>query len=98
MEEQNDKYLYHYTTVDALISIVQTQEIWASNIFYMNDTAEFHCAVDLARTLLKTEIDGGSDGACIQGIEEVYRLLDEVRPGMMTKPVFAWSYPRLPTT
>lgn len=32
MTRQAGSYLYHYTTMDAFISIVEKQEIWASNI------------------------------------------------------------------
>ena len=35
-------HLYHYTTPEGLKGIVQTQQIWASNIFSLNDWTEFH--------------------------------------------------------
>jgi hypothetical protein len=35
-----DPVLYHYTTLDALLSIVQHSALWATHIRYMNDTSE----------------------------------------------------------
>jgi len=91
MAQQNDDYLYHYTTVDAFLGMVEKQEIWASNIFYLNDTAEFHLAVTLARELLRAEMNR-SDVDGERSLEKVYNLLDEVRPGTITKPVFVCSF------
>lgn len=33
--------LYHYTTGDGLIGILQNKKIWATNVGYMNDSEEF---------------------------------------------------------
>jgi len=90
MAQQNDDYLYHYTTVDAFLGIVEKQEIWASNIFYLNDTAEFHLAVTLARELLRAEMNRSNVGDK-RSLKNVCNLLDEVRPGTITKPVFVCS-------
>ena len=35
-----DPVLYHYTTLDALLSIVQYSALWATHIRFMNDTTE----------------------------------------------------------
>ena len=35
------KVLYHYTCIDAFISIMQNRNFWISNIRYMNDSQEF---------------------------------------------------------
>jgi hypothetical protein len=91
MSKQNDDYLYHYTTVDAFLEIVEKQEIWASNIFYLNDTAEFHLAVKLARDLLRDEINNVQNNLGKQRLEEVYKLLDKVGPSTIMNPVFVWS-------
>jgi hypothetical protein len=90
MTQQDDLYLYHYTTLDAFISIVKTQEIWASNIFYLNDIAEYHWAVDLARKLLDILIGDETDDARRQTLGKLRGHLEDVRPGTITKPVFAW--------
>jgi hypothetical protein len=84
-------YLYHYTTIDAFINIVNEQEIWASNIFYLNDSAEFHLALQLARELLKAEIDSAPGDVHAQRLEGVYKSLDEVGSHLIKMPAFVWS-------
>jgi hypothetical protein len=83
----DDSYLYHYTTIDAFISIVEKQELWASNICYLNDSAEVHLAAALASELLKTEIDDESDGPRRTRLEAVASSLDELRLGTFVRPL-----------
>jgi predicted RNase H-like HicB family nuclease len=90
MVRENSFYLYHYTTADSFINIVEKQEIWASNIFYLNDSAEFHWAVRLARELLGTLIGKETDTRRKRTLEVVRGHLEEARPGTITGPVFAW--------
>jgi len=35
-------HLYHYTTAEGLKGIVEKQELWATDIFYLNDWTEFY--------------------------------------------------------
>jgi len=44
--------LYHYTSQTGLIEIVQRKEIWATNIFYLNDSLEFEYATGLIREVI----------------------------------------------
>ena len=44
-----DPVLYHYTTLDALLSIVQHSALWATHIRYMNDTSEQNVLWDRLR-------------------------------------------------
>ncbi len=44
-----DDTLYHYTTFKGLIGIVKTGTLWASDIRYMNDSAELMHTADLIR-------------------------------------------------
>lgn len=48
----NDEMLYHYTTPDALIGIIQNRELWATNALYMNDSEELLHGLDIARRLI----------------------------------------------
>jgi len=41
--------LYHYTTFNGLLGIVDASTLWASDIRYMNDSAELKHTVDLIR-------------------------------------------------
>jgi hypothetical protein len=47
--------LYHYTNQSGLIGIITNRETWATHIRYLNDSAEFEYAVDLAATVLTEE-------------------------------------------
>ena len=45
--------LYHYTSQEGLIGILESRCIWASKVHYMNDSKEFSMALDLARAELR---------------------------------------------
>lgn len=47
--------LYHYTTTDALISIVKTNKWWITKWDYLNDVDEFKVALDVCEEVLKEE-------------------------------------------
>lgn len=42
----SEEFLHHYTTPEGLVGIVEKQEIWATDLFYTNDTAEFRVGLD----------------------------------------------------
>jgi len=44
-----DELLYHYTTISGLKGIVEDQSLWASDVRYMNDSAELHYIISLLR-------------------------------------------------
>jgi hypothetical protein len=44
--------LYHYTSQAGFLGIIQTREIWASNLLFLNDSMEFN----YARKILQQEI------------------------------------------
>jgi hypothetical protein len=44
--------LYHYTTQQGFLGIVNTGSMWASSIQHLNDTKEFHYASDLVQQVL----------------------------------------------
>lgn len=48
-----NKPLYHYTTLKGFLGIINDGEIWATNIFYMNDQTELNRATNL----LNAELD-----------------------------------------
>ena len=53
--------LYHYTTFKGLFGIVESRSLWASDIRYMNDAAEFRHTVDLVRKEIKRRINNKAD-------------------------------------
>lgn len=55
--------LHHYTDARSLISIVTTQELWATNAVFMNDQTEVsHAATLMSRLLQEGEPAAGSTG------------------------------------
>jgi hypothetical protein len=50
----------HYTTANALINIVQTETLWATNIKFLNDEQEFLHAIDLAKDVIKRSTEKSS--------------------------------------
>jgi hypothetical protein len=51
--------LYHYTTFTGLLGIVKSRALWASDIRYMNDSAELRHTADLINVEVRERIDGG---------------------------------------
>ena len=48
--------LYKYMSQKSFLNIIESKSIWATDIFYLNDAAEYHHAVGL----LKSEIENKS--------------------------------------
>ena len=51
--------LYHYTTFTGLLGIVKSRALWASDIRYMNDSAELRHTADLIHTEVQERLDSG---------------------------------------
>jgi hypothetical protein len=51
--------LYHYTTFTGLLGIVESGALWASDIRYMNDSAELKHTANLIRTEITRRITAG---------------------------------------
>jgi hypothetical protein len=47
--------IYHYTTQGGLFGIIETKELWATKIHYMNDSTEFSVVFQMAEDVLKNE-------------------------------------------
>ncbi|PIE57716.1 MAG: hypothetical protein CSA33_06620 [Desulfobulbus propionicus] len=59
--------LYHYTTLTGLLGIVRSRSLWASDIRYMNDSAELKHAGDLIRQEVQQRITSGTAYADLLG-------------------------------
>ena len=47
-----DLNLYHYTDISALIGIAKDKKLWASNVYYLNDSEEITYACDILNEIL----------------------------------------------
>ena len=52
--------LYHYTAFSGLMGIVESRSLWATDIRYMNDSAELKHTVDLIRAEITRRIGAGA--------------------------------------
>ncbi len=48
-EEKPSHQLYHYTSIDSLLSIVKDRALWATELKYLNDSQEFRYFAELMR-------------------------------------------------
>ena len=51
-----DKSLYHYTGIDSLVGMGETKKLWASNVYYMNDSEEVIYACKVLESVLKPRL------------------------------------------
>lgn len=52
--------LYHYTTIEGFKGIIENNEIWMSNLFYLNDKSEYKFGVELLKKHLESYKNGFS--------------------------------------
>jgi len=53
--------LYHYCPLDAFLAIIRDREIWLTNIFCMNDSAEHYWLRRVAQDVLRQKMKGNAD-------------------------------------
>ena len=56
---KSDKVLFHYTSLEGLLGIIEKKSIWATNILYLNDTTELNYAMSLLEEQLQHFIRKG---------------------------------------
>ncbi len=49
MNDENIPPLYHYTTQDGLLGIINSRSLWFTNILYLNDASEFNYIFNLVQ-------------------------------------------------
>lgn len=57
--EKPQERLYHYTSFSGLVGIVGSRSLWASDIRYMNDSAELKHTADLIRSEISRRLTAG---------------------------------------
>jgi len=59
MNEQkttSNDLLWHYTTPEGLTGIIESNSLWATDVFFLNDSAEFMHGINIARDIIKQKI------------------------------------------
>ncbi len=71
--------LYHYTTFDALVGILESRELWATSLRHLNDSSEFRYTIDLARqeTLDMPRGASGSYGVFLDAFREALAGMED---------------------
>ena len=57
--ENPEKTLYHYTSFSGLLGIIKSRVLWASDIRFLNDSAEMKHTADMLRTEISQRIEKG---------------------------------------
>lgn len=68
--------LYHYTSSDGLIGILQSCELWATDARFLNDTSELHSGREIARQVISDAADRTTERFDAQFLRSVERRLD----------------------
>ncbi|WP_156906856.1 DUF2971 domain-containing protein [Desulforegula conservatrix] len=54
--------LFHYTDVNGIMGILKTQELWLTDIRYLNDSAEYLHGIEIFNKLLESEFEKNTIG------------------------------------
>ncbi|MGZ8237954.1 MAG: DUF2971 domain-containing protein [Methylobacter sp.] len=73
--EDQQKELYHYTTHEGLLGILNNNQMWATHIEYLNDSTELRYGLNLAKEELNNRYKQASDD---KEKEKLNCLLDEI--------------------
>jgi hypothetical protein len=68
------KVVYHYTSADTLLKIVENERIWASNIGYLNDVMERQHCIDMLQKRLPVFLESQQTPYSIELEESVSKL------------------------
>lgn len=86
-------YLYHYTTAEGLKGMIETQELWATDIFYLNDWKEFyHGRAEFKRVLEEKLASAVGKDTCEKKIARVVSDLLEKPSPLGSNRVFVCSF------
>jgi len=72
-KEVPHKTLFHYTTQNGLLGIIESKSLWLSDNQYMNDMTEYNHTIDLVKDELKK-----------RGYEKIRKFLDTIDSGFDT--------------
>lgn len=71
--------IYHYTSQDGLLKILDTKVLWATHILYMNDHTEFQHAFELTREKIKSTLSRRTNPTIKAMLETCQKTLDHFK-------------------
>jgi len=80
MLSQDKSKLFHYTTPQGLIGIFTHNELWASDIFSLNDAEEFTRGINIARRIIGNLYDSTDDSDKKERIDRFRKDLAHIGP------------------
>lgn len=60
---KSDRDLYHYTGIGSLLGITESKSLWASNVYYLNDSKEIIHACDVLKDVLAPRLAFGDQNS-----------------------------------
>lgn len=84
--------LCHYTTQKGLMGILESRQLWATDVRYLNDSQEFVYATDLAIKYLNDHPLKSSDDTRKAFAQRALDMLDRKAVAALTTPTFVTSF------
>jgi hypothetical protein len=85
---ENERILYHYTSINGLLGIIESKSIWAANVLYLNDASELNYSLELLKDEIHKFINGISNALSHKHIF-FDRILQDI-PEWITSQRFAF--------
>ena len=90
MPLHDDDFVYHYTTPEGLIGIVENRTLWATDVFYLNDSEEFALGIQIARDYMKNLKETANGEPAVGRLEWLLKELKGIGP-LRKKTVYVSS-------
>jgi hypothetical protein len=85
-EKAEPTHLYHYTTAAGFKDIVESQELWMSDIFYLNDWKEFYHGRNEFKKLADETLASFEDARMKTAAQVISLVLEQPRSQMRRHP------------
>src|SRR3974390_2152835 len=95
---ESDKILFHYTSLEGLIGIIEKRSIWATSILYLNDASEMIYSIGLFREQvikIKKEAPKNSlysNALRVRLLESFYDLFLDLIDPQLTVPAGQYTF------
>lgn len=78
-----DKYLYHYTSISTLYSILCSRQFWLGSTSAMNDSKEIRYFIELLQKALLEDIPSDKEDKCREFFKNIFERIDTEYPFAM---------------
>src|SRR6267378_5669158 len=67
--------LYHYTDASGLLGILESKELWATNIYFLNDSSELHYSLDLINRCFDQRLGKNQNAVYVELLAQAKTIL-----------------------